>query len=268
MRLNSKSLAAIIVVVLFGGILLTNTTGWWATTTTKIPATFTDGDAAGQYNPADIRGSYTFGDITDSFGVPLAALQTAFEVPEGVDLAGFQVKSLETQYANQDVEIGTASLRLFVALYTNLPYDLSLGDYLPAAAAQVLREQAALTPERLAYLETHTAGAASQAVELVGASPTEAAAPQETPAVQEPAPRETPLADGEHSTDDAIVRGKTTFREVLDWGVTQARIETVIGAAMPDPLVVVRDFCTQNGLDFLTVKDALQQEVDLAVSGQ
>ena len=162
MSLNSKSLAALIAAVLFGGILLTNATGWWHTTTTKVPATFSEGEAAGQYNPADIRGSYTFGDIAGSFGVPLAALQTAFEVPAGVDPASFQVKSLETQYADQGVEIGTNSVRLFVALYTGLPYDLSLGDVLPAAAAQVLREQAALTPERLDYLAAHTVGAAQE----------------------------------------------------------------------------------------------------------
>jgi hypothetical protein len=35
----------------------------------------------------------------------------------------------------------------------------------------------------------------------------------------------------------------------------------VIGAPMPDPLVKVKDYCTEKGLDFETVKAALQAEV-------
>ncbi len=266
MSLNSKTLGALIVFVLFGGILATTAAGWWTTTTSKVPVTFSEGEAAGQYNPADIRGSYTFGDITNSFDVPLAALQVAFAVPDGVDPAAYQVKSLEERYADQEVEIGTASLRLFVALYTGLPYDLSLGDYLPAPAAQVLREQAALTPEQAAYLDTHTVGFAA-AVEVVEPAGAEAppAAPEET-AQPEAAPQATPASAEEHSTDDTIVRGKTNFREVLDWGVPQEQIEAVLGGPMPNPLTVIRDYCAQNGLEFVTVKDAIQEKVDLAIS--
>ncbi len=268
MSLNAKTLGAIIVFVLFGGILATTATGWWTTTTSKVPVTFSEGEAAGEYNPADIRGSYTFGDIAASFDVPLAALQAAFELPEGADPAAYQVKSLEERYADAEVEIGTASVRLFVALYTGLPYDLSLGDSLPAAAVQALREQANLTPERLAYLQTHTVGAAPAAPAVEPAGAARADAPQaEAPQAAIPpeaAPQATPASGAEHATGDTTVRGKTTFREALDWGVPPEKIEAVIGGPMPNPLTVIRDYCTQNGLEFATVKEGIQEEVDLA----
>ena len=63
MRLTAKPLALLILAVIFGGVLVTSAFNWWTTESTKVPAKFASGEAAGQYDPADIRGSYTFGDI-------------------------------------------------------------------------------------------------------------------------------------------------------------------------------------------------------------
>ena len=87
MTLNSKSLAVIILVVLFGGILFSTAMGWWQTTSTKVAANFTEGEFAGQANPADIRGSYTFGDVEKNFGVPASLLAEAFAIPSGTCVA-------------------------------------------------------------------------------------------------------------------------------------------------------------------------------------
>ena len=54
--------------------------GWWQTESTKEAAVFTSGEFAGQANPADIRGSYTFGDVEKNFGIPAALLAQAFGV--------------------------------------------------------------------------------------------------------------------------------------------------------------------------------------------
>ena len=99
MKLTAKVLAALIFVIIFGGIALTTALGWWQTTTTKIPVKFAEGEAAGEYNPADIRGSYKFGDISSLFEIPLAELQAGFHIPGDVDPAEYQVKSLEAQFA-------------------------------------------------------------------------------------------------------------------------------------------------------------------------
>ncbi|NLI41937.1 MAG: 4Fe-4S binding protein, partial [Caldisericales bacterium] len=71
MRITPRWMAVFIVTVLFGGILLSIALGEWTTKSTKEPLTFAEGEFAGEYNPADIRGSYTFGEISRLFEIPL-----------------------------------------------------------------------------------------------------------------------------------------------------------------------------------------------------
>jgi len=253
MNLTSKPLAVIIFVVLFGGIALTTATGWWQTTSSKEAATYTEGEFAGQSNPADIRGSYTFGDAEKNFGIPSAILAQAFLIDSN-DPATFAVKGLEEIYATSEFEIGTGSVRLFVAFYNGLPIDLTTDTYLPEEAAVILKERP-LTPEQITYLESHTVpnpAAASTAPEVV---PTQGAesAPEAEP---------TPSAATSEVSTERLVKGKTSFQEILDWGVSQEIIEQVIGAPMPNPLTKVKDYCAEKGLDFETIKPALQVEVD------
>ena len=253
MNLTSKPLAAIIFLILFGGIMFTTATGWWKTESTKQPATFTEGEFAGVANPADIRGSYTFGDIEKAFDIPSSVLVQAFAI-ETSDPAAFAVKSLEEIYAASEFEIGTASVRLFVAFYKGLPMDLTTDMYLPENAAILLKERT-LTPEQLTYLDAHT----------VSNPAAESAAPEVAPVqVTESGPEAdtTPSPAMSETSTERLVKGKTTLREVLDWGVSQEIIEQIIGAPMPNPLMKVKDFCTEKGLDFEVIKPALQTEVD------
>jgi len=252
MSLNSKILAVVVLVVLFGGIAVSTTLGWWATESTKTPARYTEGEFAGQANPADIRGSYTFGDVSRAFDIPAATLAQAFGVT-AEDPAAFALKDLETLYAGSPVEIGTASVRLFVACYRGLPYDLATAaeTYVPASATAVINAEGQPTAEQRAWLETHTATATAPtpATTEGTAAPVETAAPEPvaTPVTEESATR---------------IKGRTTFGELLDWGVSQAAIEEIIGGPLPDPAMKVKDYATAQGLDFETLKLALQAAVD------
>jgi len=238
MTLTSKPLAVIVLVILFGGILFSSAMGWWLTESTKEAATFTEGEFAGLPNPADIRGSYTFGDVENNFGVPTSTLAQAFGVTTD-DPANFGVKELETIYADQEFEIGTASVRLFVALYTGLPYEIVDDLYLPKRAVEMLKSHATLTPEQVTYLDVH-------AVTLEGTA--------------------APVTQTEEHTEaestDRIIKGKTTFQEVLDWGVSQETIEGILGGPMPNLLTKVKDHCLAVGLNFEEVKPAIQAEID------
>ena len=149
MTLTSKPLAVIVLLMLFGGIAFSSVMGWWVTESTKVPVTFSDGEFAGQANPADIRGSYTFGDIAKSFDVTPEILAQAFGITEG-DPASFAVKELETIYADSGYEIGTASVRLFVAYYSGLPFDTTGQEiYMPKSATDILIAKGNLIPESL-----------------------------------------------------------------------------------------------------------------------
>lgn len=257
MKLTSKPLAAIIVALMFGGIFSSSALGWWQTESTKEAAVYTEGEFAGQANPADIRGSYTFGDVEKNFGVPAKLLVQAFGVQTD-DPAAFQVKGLEGMYLESPQEVGTASIRLFVAFYLGLPMDLSTDMYLPEAAADILRARN-LNAEQLAYLEAHLVpDLGAQAVQ-----PVESVQP--TPQPGETEARTTPEATAEHSpvTVAGTIKGKTTFAELLEWGLKPETIEQVLGMPMPAaPGMTVKDFCSQNGLSFETIKPALQAELD------
>lgn len=247
MTLSSKPLAALVLVILFGGILFSSEMGWWLTESTKEAATFTEGEFAGLPNPADIRGSYTFGDVENNFDVPAVTLAQAFGVSSESNAADFPVKDLEAIYADQEVEIGTASVRLFVALYTGLPYEI-VGDlYLPKRAVEILKTNKTMTPDQIAYLDAH-------AVALAPVSPG-----QDTP---QPVPESQSDEHPETESADRIIKGKTTFQEVLDWDVSRETIESIIGGPMPNPLTKVKDYCVEVGLSFEEVKLAIQTEID------
>ena len=246
MTLTSKSLAIILLVMIFGGIAFSSIMGWWATESTKVPVTFADGEFAGQANPADIRGSYTFGDIAKSFDVTPEVLAQAFEITEG-DPADFAVKELEVIYLDSGFEIGTNSVRLFVAFYSGLPFDTTGQEiYLPQSATDILLAKGNLTPQQIAYLETYTVS--------IG----------ESAPVAEPAAESTVIPETTPSTtsEEYTVKGKTTFGELITWGVPQGIIEGLIKAPMPDAAVTVKDYASANGLNFETLKPALQAEVD------
>ena len=246
MNLTSKPLAIIVMVLMFGGIFFSSAMGWWATESTKEPVTFTDGEFAGEANPADIRGSYTFGDIANSFDVTPEVLAQAFGITEG-DPTVFAIKELEVIYADSGFEIGTASVRLFVAYYVGLPFDTTDQEiYMPQAATDILLAKGNLSPEQIAYLETYTVtlGESVPAVEPVTES---------TPA---------PAEASSTTSEEYMVKGKTVFGDLIAWGVPQETIEGLIGMSMPDPAMSVKDFASANGLDFETLKPALQAEVD------
>ena len=155
MRIKAWAMAAVAVVVLFGGISVSSWLGYWKTTSEKIPAVLQDGENAGEADPMDIRGSYTFQDISAGFGIPIDDLAQAFGVT--TDAASFKCKDLESQYGNlTDVEIGTASVRYFVALYNGIPVEDSEAADLPADAAALLREKRALSQAQLEQLALHT----------------------------------------------------------------------------------------------------------------
>jgi hypothetical protein len=267
MTLTSKTLAALVVAILFSGIFFSGAMGWWQTESTKEAAKITSGEFAGQANPADIRGSYTFGDVEKNFAVPVAVLAEALGVKDS-NPAAFAVKGLEGMYTGSAQEIGTASVRLFVAFYKGMPYDLSTDTYLPESAAVILRTRN-LRSEQAAYLAAHT-------VPNPGTAPT-TSAPQATPqaiqtqsaqstpqATKAPSAQSTPEAETPAaSSTDRTVKGTTTFVDLLGWSVSQVTIEKVLGTSMPAVQVTkLKDYCTEKGLNFETIRPALQAEVD------
>ena len=249
MKLTSKPLALAILVILFGGIMATTAMNWWQTESSKVPAVFTEGELAGEYNPADIRGSYTFGEVSDLFDIPLADLSAAFQIPAGTDAATFELKSLETLYADLPQEIGTSSVRMFVALYKGLPYDFSNEDtFLLLQSVEILQREGQLSAEQEEYLKSH----------IVNTSLTVISKPV-FEATALPAPT---IAETDELATDHTVKGSTTFQDLLDWGMAQSKIESILGESMPAAETVIKNYYTEKGLEFSAAKSSLQAAVD------
>jgi hypothetical protein len=252
MRLTSKPLAVIVVVIMFGGIFFSQVQGWWETESTKEAAVYTEGEFAGQANPADIRGSYTFGDVENNFKIPAELLVQAFGVKTD-DPTAFPVKSLEEMYLTSPQEVGTASVRLFVAFYLGLPFELSTDIYLPQSAAEILYSKD-LTQENRIYLENHIVPDLTSEILLTTPQPEEIQSESDVPESTEV---------HEPIVEEGTIKGKTTFAELLDWGLDAETIESILGMPLPPTTgQTVRDFCTQNGLSFETIKTDLQTELD------
>ena len=165
MKLKAQTTLLIAAMIVVAGVAISMLTGLWQTVGTRVPkllepvAADAGGEAAGSetaaaYDPADIRGSYTFGDIAKFFAIPVGDLATAFHVAEG-EAAAFQVKNLEKAF-DGTLEIGTASVRMFVACYLGASYTPTEEVWFPQSAAEVLAAKGSMTEAQAAYVAAHT----------------------------------------------------------------------------------------------------------------
>jgi hypothetical protein len=78
----------------------------------------------------------------------------------------------------------------------------------------------------------------------------------------------TPQATGEitetHIASENTITGKTTFQELIDWGLDMVVIESIIGNPFPGGEIIIKDYVTGLGMEFSPVKTALQIELDKA----
>jgi hypothetical protein len=92
------------------------------------------------------------------------------------------------------------------------------------------------------------------------AAPVPSATP--APAIAPTATLSVLAAPTEHTAPDRTLTGKTTFQDLLNWGVSKEAIQNAIGAEMPLPAAVIKDYVTGKGLEFSTMKTKLQAEID------
>lgn len=240
MKLKSLSIMILCCVVVFGGIYAADVMGYWETTSSKVPATYRDGAFDGKYNPADIRGSYSFGDIEKSFGVPPEVMARAFNIksdrPDEV-----KAKDLESLYHFEDGrEIGTASVRYFVALFNELPYEGV--EWLPETALDVLMEFDKISNETVEVILPYIISIA----EITGSS------------TEDMIGTDTGIVNSVEDHDSAVaVRGKTTFSDLIEYGITESVYEEILGVEVENKNLLVKDVCSQNGLSFGEIKEQL-----------
>ena len=257
MKLRSPQIALLSLVFVFGGILASMLAGLWQSESSKVPATYTSGEFSGQYNPADIRGSYSFADVASAFGVPADILVKSFGFETYENPEDLQIKLFEDVYGVIDgKEIGTDSMRLYVALYLARPYTPEEDTGLPLRAVQSLLEAGKIDPEsvseyRQKYSVDISVRLGSDAAATVAAAG-EAAVGEGVGAT----------TDGAAEAEDTTIKGKTTFRDLINWGLSQAEIEEVIGMPLGPPTQALRDYFIEQEVEFSEYKDELQSRID------
>lgn len=234
MKIRTFTMGIIILAFIFGGISAALAADLWTTLSDKVPAKITRGDFAGNYNPADIRGSYTFNEVATLFEIELKVLYQAFSIPEETDGDEIQTKDLETLYEGIGVEVGNESVQVFVALYKNLPIDLD-ETYLPETAALLIQEKnKELTEEQKNHLDIYSVDLASMR----------------------------PIETNGSAESEPPINGSATFQQALDEGITTEQIESIINASMPPSNQPIKDYCIENGLSFSAIKEQLNALIE------
>lgn len=219
-------------VIIFGGIFLTDRLGLWETESTKIPTK----TQTGEFDPGDIRGSYTFGDIENSFDVPAKKLAIAFGITTDTPEA-FQIKTLEEIYVSlsDDTEIGTGSVRYFVSLYTGIESSLAEPTWLPTPAIDLLIAEG---------LINDTDEVSNWKID-----------PKETASI---------VSEVKNTEEhpEPLIKGSTTIQDLINQGITLEDIKSLLLTSNFTKADLVRDICTANGLKFSEVKLELENLIN------
>ncbi len=240
MRNKAALVAAVLVLSLAAGYGVSKATGYWKTKGSKNPIKIQKGEFAGENDPGDIRGSYSFDDIDAAFGVPPQMMAAAFGL-KGDNPGALQAKSLETTWGELEggVEIGTDAVRLFTALWTGIPYDMEETTVLPEAAVEILETYNKIDAQKAVQLRI-------SAVKLPNA-----AAGEELTDVTE-----------DHEVPDRMVRGLTTFGDLQDWGVTEEMWLEEFGKPMGSKADDMKDWADETEIPMSEIKSAVQEMVD------
>jgi len=235
--IKSKTVAIIVVSFFVIGIGSSMAFNLWNTKSNKVPQKIQQGAFEGEYNPADIRGSYTFGDIESSFDVPAEILAMAFGLKGYDNIANIQVRSLEGAYSvEKGLEIGTDSIRYFVSLYAGLPYTPEEGTRMPKATYDFLKDK--ISAEEDAFLKSIIVDAEISSNIQIEVHELE--------------------SDGVESKS---ITGNTTLQDLLDWGLSEENLATIFGSEPDDKNMTVKDYAAANGLEFSEVKIAITEKM-------
>jgi len=244
MKIKSRHIAPIVLLFFIIGIGGTMALNLWNTKKVKVPARYQSGEFAGEYDPSDIRGSYSFADINDAFNVPVEDLAKAFGFKDAPNPEILKAKDIERAFSGvvEGGEVGTDSIRMFVAYYLGLPFTPNEKDtMIPRSAVSILKSRGRLSEEQVKSLESIT-------IDL----------PMLKQASEVSTETET-----EHADDEPfMLKGKTTFHELLALGITREEIEEILGMPMGRGAETVRDYVLNKNMKFSEFKSKFEALIE------
>jgi hypothetical protein len=255
MRIRGITAAAIAVLLILGGVFISKLSGTWITENVRTPRLITVGEFAGMSDPADIRGSHTFAVIGESFSIEPESIVAAFGLDIGArDPGELRPNEMELFFEEVDAslgEIGTDSIKWFIALYSGFPYTPEETTLLPSSATEYLKDTGKIDQAMYESLKLSR---------ITTVSPVPVHTEQEADSAEESMPADKTGTSG--ISTDRTVKGNTIFSDLYTWGVTEEEIQEALGEAPGPRSAVIRDYYTSLGLEYGTVRVVLQKLVD------
>ncbi len=242
-----------IIIILVGGIWLTSQVGLFATTRSasstplqggggrQIQPVATESIAEGVstelFDVANTRGSFTLVEVEQFYKVTPEVIIEAFSLSRDTNPSTFQLRDLKEIYAPVEIdgqmyEVETDTVKVFVSLYSGIPYVSDETFYLPEKAVRLLISENRLTPEEESYWEAHTFNLESLAQD-------ELAIVQESGAVS--------------------FTGNTTIAALFSMGLNEETFKEITGFEVPeDTTITIRNFVFTHDLGFDDVSEELE----------
>lgn len=254
MNIKHIHILFIVVIIIGGGIWLTSEVGLFDTTRSVEPARLTEE----VYDIADIRGSFTLSEVETYYQVPPAAMIETFNLNKDTNPTSFQLKDLKEIYQpveieGEMVEVETDTVKVFVSLYSDIPYRSEETTHLPEQVVDYLMQENKLTEEEQDYWKNHT----FDLIPIEQDTVSQAIEEEENEEIQ-------PVIE-EKETESLAITGRTTIAELLSMGIEAENFQEITGLELPeDRSMSIRDYTSSQGLEFSVIREKLES---MLVSG-
>jgi hypothetical protein len=253
MRITHLHVLIIVIIIIGGGILGTTQIGLFDTSRSIQPSKLDE--STNDYNVADIRGSFTLTEIEQYYQVPSGAIIEAFSLDKEISPTTFQLKDLKEIYQLVEIEgemyeVETDTVKVFVSLYSGIPYVSEETTHLPKQAVEYLINEDKLTEEGQNYWINHTFDLLPIKQEITD-TPVEEEADSDYQEIKPPTE--------EISNEPIRIVGKATIAEILAMGIDEETFQEITGLVIPeDRDINIRDYASSFGIDFGEIKGELE----------
>ena len=245
MKISHIHILIAIVIIIGGGIGLASQMGLFQISRSAEPIKLTEDT----YDIADIRGSFTLEEVKTYYQVPPEAIIGAFNLETDSEPSTFQLKDLKEIYQPIEIEgeehaVETDTVKVFVSLYSDIPYASEETFYLPESAVDYLVMEDKLTQEEEHYWTKHTFN----------------------PVFIEPDKESSELEDikdepviPEEENKVVSITGRMTIAEIMAIGIDSETFKEITGFDVPENrTIAIREFFASKDLEFSTFKEKME----------
>lgn len=246
MKISHIHILIAIIVIIGGGIGIASQMSLFGTSRSAAPMKLT----SDTYDIADIRGSFTLKEVETYYQVPSEAIIEAFNLKPDTNPSTFQLKELKEIYQPVEIEgaeyaIETDTVKVFVSLFSDIPYTSEETFYLPETTVAYLIREDKLSQQEKAYWIKHTFNLAFIESEEVITE------------VKEDT-NDDHLNQEEEKKAIAIT-GRMTIAEIINMGIDSEAFKEITGLDIPeDKTVSIRSFIASQELEFSVIKEKME----------